>query len=359
MKRKLRWLLLLVPLALFAWAYQAASWRPKLIGTQPIFSGGGQRPLPYGPGAWLLISPDGKRLVSSGVDLKSSFVMGWDIAARKARWRTNADFSISGMGALAFSPDSRTLAVSVDEGSFGRSNFVIDFVETATGKRRRFMRISWQTRLQDAAFLSDRALVVSTSEGVSIVDTQTGVIKRHWKLKLPAPPNQQLFAPGEIRISADGTTILASSERTSNTVVALYDSVTGGQRGKWFCPGISRHPRLSPDGTLWAMETGRLDMMQSQTLKSGAFVDVYDSRTGKKLWSRIVAGDGASAWAWRADSKRIMAVWNEVQNLDARTGRVIGQIAVNDNVQNLGLDPNGDYFYTLDTQGKIWRWRLR
>ena len=352
MKLNRRWLLVILPLSLFAWAWQAASWRPKLVGAHPVNSGIGLKQIALGggySGRRLLVSPDGEHLASIGVDSKSSFVMLWNIAARKAEWRTDGSFSIGGINAFAFSPDGRTLAVSVDEGAFGRSNLVIYLVETATGKRRHLMKISPQTKLQDAAFLSDRELVIATSQDVSIVDAKTGVVKRQWRLKLPAPPNQQLFAFGKIRVSADGRTVLASSERTSKTVVAIYDSVTGGRRGKWFCPGISRLPRLSPNGTLWAMEQENSNLL-----------DVYDARTGQKLWGPFARGNETNSWVWSADSQRILTTpGNLVAVIDARSGRDLGQLPGRANFQAMALSTDGNYFYSLDDNGKIWRWRAR
>ena len=279
---------------------------------------------------------------------RSSLAM-WSLSERQLLWKQSQTGKT--IYPLAFSPDGRTLAVSVDEstGGFRRPNFAIDFVDTATGKRRHFMEIPSKTRLQDAAFLSDRELVVATSEDVSIVDTQAGAVRRRWRLKLPAPPNQQSFAPGEIRISADGTTVLASSERTSNTVVAIYDARTGKQRGKWFCPGISRSPRLSPDGTLWAMNPQFADVP-----------DFYDAQTGKKLWSPSFIVSARSPWNWSADGRQVVvSLGSNVNLLDARTGGHLKQVGTNSLSQDLTLSPDGDYFYTLDDKGKIWRWRAR
>ena len=348
MKLKLRWLLLLFPLALLAWAYHAASWRPKLVGAQPIFGGKGLKLMQYGPGARLLIAPDGEHLASSGLDNKSSFVMGWNIAARKAQWRVDEGFYNVGMGALAYSPDGRTLAVSVDEGVFGRPNFVIDLVETATGKRRRLMKISWQTILQDAAFLSNRELVISTFEGALVVDVQTGVTIRQWKFKLPVSQIKSRFSSSpQIQISADGTAIIALSNGDTQTAIAVYDAQTGQRRGVWTYHSVFRNPRLSPDGKFWVVDKGN-----DRT-------DIYDARTGAFLWSNL-AGGADFPCTWSADSSHILSSQGDATyKYDARDGHQLGQLPGAPFVRALALDSKGDYFYTLDDKGKIWRWRAR
>ena len=172
MKRKARYLLLIVPLALFWWAFNAASWRPKLIGVQPTPPANGMIPRRLMRWKQLLISPDGKWLASGGEDGKAIFVMLWDVTARRQIWRTKPIVGVD-VNPLAFSPDSRTLVIRSDGSPHTPPDSTVDLLDIATGKKRSLLRFA-RTELQDAAFLSDRELVVATSQGAIIADARTG-----------------------------------------------------------------------------------------------------------------------------------------------------------------------------------------
>lgn len=297
-------------------------------------------------GPKLLISPDGKYLVSLAELRAKSVLTMWAPQSRTRLWQhqENAKHQYP----LAFAPDVQTLAVATDESVFGRSSIAIYIVETATGKRRHLVKTLWQSDVQSAAFLSAHELVVATSRGAVVADTQTGKAIRQWNFKLPMLASDELPPPPQSYVSADGATVLALTNGAVETAVAIYDANTAKQRATWTFKGVFRNPKLSPDGTLWAMQPNNVGLF-----------DVYDAVTGKKL--RQFAGDNTSQlWSWSADSQRILSSPGAFMALsDARTGRDLGQVTGTRNAQALALDPRGDYFYTLDDKGKVWLWRMR
>ena len=353
MKSKRRWLLLIFPLTLFAWAYQAASWRPKLVGVSSNLAQGSSG---FGPRQLeLLVSPNGTQLASYGRNsYQGSFGM-WAPQSRRQLWQQKTEHEIQ--IPLAFSPDGQILIAASYRIVEGRPLPAdIYRVEATTGKRLNLLKtlIQYgfsQHDLKSAAFLSNQELVMSSDEGAVVVDSQTGKMIRGWKFDFPVLPNTSLPRYNQSHISDDGTTVIALANGIYDTAIVIYDAQTGKQRAVWTYNEVFRNPRLSPDATLWAM--------QSQVHDSGDLVDVYDSKTGQKLWGPFAVSNYGNAWAWSADSKRIVTVVGGIQNLDARTGRNLGQVSTSGGIQSLALDPRGDYFYTLDKQGKIWRWRLR
>ena len=351
MKSKRRWPLLVLPLALFVWAYQAASWRPKLVGVQPSFVGNGLKLISLtmmGRGQnSLLISPDGKRLISRGQSNKEVFIIAWDMQSRQKLWQQDEN---SLAFPLAFSPDGRQLAVAADKSVFGRPGLTLHLADAATGKQSgpQILPAHYLGGLQSAAFLSNRQLVVATSRGASVVDTQTGKAIRQCQFEWPALQNTKRPLADSSHVAADGSTVIALANGTSDAAIAIYDVKTGKRRGDWIYKGVFRNPRLSPDGTLWAMQPENVSLF-----------DVYDAKTGKKL--RQFVGDNTNQlWTWSADSQRILSSPGAFMAIsDARTGRDLGQLPGTRDTQALAPEPRGDYFYTLDNTGKIWRWRLR
>ena len=369
MKSKRRWLLLIFPLALFIWAYQAASWRPKLIGVQPTFAGNELKPIPPGllqgtgasAGFRLLVSPDAKLLASSGSDNQSNFVMLWDTVSRQRKWQIKRDFN-AWLNPLAFSPDSRTLSLSE---SFINSNEFLDkiiLLDVSTGKRRRDISYGFAGTLQSAAFLSNRQLVISTSRGAIVVDIQTGKAIRQWKFEIPELRASETYHSPRSTVSADGTTVTvvnanypADGDNSANTIGLVYDARTGQLHHKWITNNsYARNLVLSPDGKLWAIHNS----------ENCCLIGVYDNITGQQAWRRnIETGASNQSWAWSADSKSIFSIlsspsWGTlVTNKD--NGREPIRLPGPSDTQALALAPDGDYFYTLDNTGKIWRWRAR
>ena len=351
MKRKVRWLLLLIPLALFAWAYQAASWRPKLVGAQK-----GATPVDVMTQGQLLLSPDGKRLVSFALWRlnKVNSVPGrgltvWDLSTHRATHRMvwqQKSVAVGWMKPLGFSPDSRLLAVISDWDAFGRPNRVVDILNASSGELQRRIVSVDDREIQSTAFLSNRALVTSTSQGAAVVDVQTGETVRQWKFRAVAfGSGPRVYAP-QSAVSADGKTILALANGRD---VSLYDCATGHKKRAWKLDGVHRNPRLSPDGKLWIAQRAKDDL-----------ADIYDVQTGKKLWGPFVADNAAFPWIWSADGQQILTSFDtRMALIDARTGHDLRRLNGNDKTQALALAPNNDYFYTLDNQGVIWRWRAR
>ena len=354
MKSKRRWLLLIVPLALFAWAYQAASWRPKLVGVQPPNSTIVQRQLVPGgafSGSQISISSDGRNLASLAVGKFPDDLTMFSLVTRQKLWHRAQQGE--GIGPPVFSPDGRTFAVAIERTSFvaPRDTFNLLLLDTTTGKQRGPQILSSRDieLMQCAAFLSPRELVISAYQSATVADTQTGhAIRKIGFDSATFYEDPKMLLSAQSHVSADGKTVLALANGKSDTRVFIYDTQTGKLRGKWKYPGVFRNPRLSPDGTLWAMQPENVGLF-----------DVYDAKIGKKLHQ--FAGDNTNQlWTWSADSQRILSSPGAFMAIsDARTGRDLGQLPGTRDTQALVLDPRGDYFYTLDGAGKIWRWRLR
>ena len=345
MKPRLRWLTLLVPIALFAWAYQATLWRPKLVVTLP----------PPGPNFFdddssLLVSPNGERVAWAVSEyVKTGRAAGvYDVAAERMVWQkslTEGDW----MMPLAFSPDSRLMAASLHQYNSKRSAHLLIVVDLATGKTRTLQsfRETSPSSLQSAVFSSPRELIISTDRGVMNIDTTTARVTRQWKFALlKAGLGSNVF---ESRVSADATTALSLSVTNLKNAVTLYDLKSGEPRATWKYQNNPSDPLLSPDGKLWVM-------WEQKASQPAALPSIYDARTGKKLWNP----PAGTLWIWSADGQRILLATNgSLSIVDARTGREIERHPGGKTSKGMALSPSGDHVYTLEDNGKLWRWRLR
>ena len=352
MKPKLRWLLLIVPLALFVWAYQAAAWRPKLVGVQPASTAPAARVMLSNIFSYptLFISPDGRSLASTGGS-RQNYLMMWSVEARQRLWQhTDAK---KFRYALAFSPDSQLLAVALASKVGVNTKLDVALVETATGQLRRLPANPQFRQMRSAAFASSRELVFATAAAAFVVDTRTGKVIRQWKFKWPADLIEARSQSPQSQVSADGSTVLALNNGKNETRILIYDVKTGAIRGSWRYNGLYRNPSLAPDGELWVM---------TRPDKQSFIGDVYDARSGQKLWGPLIANATGLPWTWSADGQKILfqtTLRQSVAVADARTMGHMKKLAASANNQALALAPNGDAFYSLDDEGKIWRWRAR
>ena len=274
--------------------------------------------------------------------------MVWDAKARKLLWQKLEVGRIQ--TPLAWTPDGKTLATADVKNVFGGPSFAVSLVDVATGAERRAIKISTRSNLDSAAFLSNRELVVSTSQYVTVADIQSGqTVRRFGFDSVTFQEDPKRLSSAQSQVSADGTTVIALANDPSDTRIFIYDTRTGKERGHWIYPGIFRNPRLSPDGKLWAM--GR-----DQTNLS----NIYDAPNGQQLGVSFIGDADNSPWAWSADSRNIAAPYfDKISLFDARTKRELARVAISRDYRVLALSPDGDYFYTLDDTGKIWRWRAR
>ena len=346
MKSKRRWILLIFPLALFVWAWQAASWRPKLVGIMPTqqMNGFGMLPSTFS-GPKLLISPDGKHLASVAA-LRTGYVLTmWAPASRQRLWQHE---NFTRQFPFAFSPDGRTLAVAEGSPNFAGTKITLNLVNTATGKSRVLRQKFWQTDLQSAAFLSNRALVAATSRGAIVVDTQTGKTIRQWNFDWPTFHATKNIRSQQSHVSADGTHVIALVTGTYNTALNLYNVKTGEHHEVWV-PYLYCNPRLSPKGRFFALQ-----------YVNAVACDVFDSQTSFTLWKNVLGNQTDFPWSWSANGDHIMTLdaAPAINYTDARPAPDIQSVPAKANTESLAFDPSGDFLYTLDA-GKIWRWRLR
>ena len=250
------------------------------------------------------------------------------------------------MKPLAFSPDSRLLAVISDADAFGRPNRVIDILDAANGKLKRRIVSLDDREIQSAAFASNSALAVATSLGAAVIDVKTGEPIRRWRFRAVAfVGGPRVYSP-QSAISADGKTILALANGRD---VTLYDATTGQKTRIFTLDKARRDPRLSPDGTLWALSLPDIN-----------YPSFYDARTGKKLVENLAYGEASRFQFWGAGSSRIVSPTpGKLAILDGRSAARVREVPGNLNAQTIALDPRGGFYYTLDKTGVIWRWRLR
>ena len=342
MKPKLRWLLLLIPLALFAWAYGAASWRPKMVGVQPNVSSGSSSWYPL-----LIVSPDGERMASYTLANGRSLAL-WDVASRKMLWQHSNPMT-GWLKPLAFSPDSRVLAVVSETGTFGGEPSGIDLLDADSGQRRRRMVATGNLDLQSVGFLSPRELVIASHRGASVVETQTGKTVRQWSFDVPVPTRKQYPTLPQSHVSADGKTVVVLAKGKGDSSLTLYDARSGAKRRAWKIRSVYRRPRLSPDGSLCVLQRQNRDT-----------AEVYDCANGQQLWGPFASDSIDLSWSWSADGRQITSFADpSLMAFDARTGRKVANRSIAGSLQTYAADPRGNYFCILDDQGIIWRWRLR
>ena len=359
MNPKFRWLLLLVPLALFAWAYQAASWRPKVVLTFPA------------PGAYqlgadrspILISPDGRALIydliSSPMNQGTTLTFTRMLTVYDIEGRGTSSQQISyvdrGVVRPVFSPDGGILAVPVErESKWDNEEIQLIFLKADDPNEGEVGNFSlpdrgWsagQANIQGLAFSGPHELTITTRQGVVVMDIKTGKLIRSWNFQEVKTPvsKTSFFCSG---ISNDASTILTLTDRPKDAVVQVYEAKTGVMRRSWTIQGdYSGTLSLSPDGSI--------ALIYERSDEQNFF---YDTRTGQKLW-------GPLSWeymrrSWSADSRRLITSSdNDTKIFDARTGREI-RTMFDRSIQGAVETPDGKALYSLDLVGKLRRQRLR
>jgi WD40 repeat protein len=183
----------------------------------------------------LAFAPDGKALAVAFSDRERQFVRVLDVAAGRQLWVLQRKANVLRYTAVvAFSPDSRTLAVS--------NGYEIGLFDTANGKERHRFQSTYPG-VRCLVFSRDgRTLAVSGDKGwIELWDVP------RWELRLVFPHARWGFkGVSSLAISPDGKTLASAG---LNEAVKLWDTVSGQLRAT-----LRRHDarivglEFSPDG---------------------------------------------------------------------------------------------------------------
>jgi RNA polymerase sigma factor (sigma-70 family) len=190
----------------------------------------------------LAFTPDGKQLLSHGVD----GVRIWDVATRREMRTITAD-SDARISYASLSPDGRWVATcEIPRGGLPLRQGPFRIWERASGKLVRELGKGYWTMLQftpDGRFLAGVAAAPNPDPGiVELWDLKTGSQLRSWK-----PHEGPIWTIGFIR---DGKTLMSAG---MDKTVRFWDVATGRKAGE--ITGLVSRPgslALAPDGKVLA-----------------------------------------------------------------------------------------------------------
>jgi WD40 repeat protein len=214
---------------------------------------------------------------------------------------------------LSFSPDTRTLASGDSVGE-------VKLWDLSTGRLRRKWTLSVESPPPtepvtydsiSAAFSRDGKLVVSTAPGlVRLWDTQTGELK--WSREeegISVFPF--VFSPdGKTLAGRDNWRVILADARTGQTIRTLKTNLENVTAGPVYAPG----------GRTFAVGSSASGLGRDY----GA-LDVWDTQTGKSLWSTQVPELGSTDIRWVAfspDGRKLAAGGQATGVWSAQTGKL-------------------------------------
>jgi WD40 repeat protein len=217
---------------------------------------------------------------------------------------------------LSFSPDTRTLASGDSVGE-------VKLWDLSTGRLRRTWTLSVVSPPPtepvtydsiSAAFSPDGKLVVSTAPGlVRLWDTQTGELK--WSREEGSSVFSFVFSPdGKTLAGRDNWHVILADARTGQTIRKLKTDLEN----------ITAGPVYSPGGRTFAAGSSAAGLGRDY----GA-VDVWDTQTGKSLWSTQVPELGSTDIDWVAfspDGRKLAAGSQATGIWNAQTGKLIWRL---------------------------------
>jgi WD40 repeat protein len=211
-------------------------------------AGRGDEPAVRGVRA-LAFSPDGTRVAAAtGEPKETSTVTVWDVAARTTLWTHREK---TGIPAVDFSPDGRTLAIAVYDN-------VAKLLDVDGGKEKATLRHPKEVRA--VSFSPDgRRLATACWDGaLRVWDVASGTEKVTCQGNRDRIFGVQFSPDGKLLVSAGG-----------DDGVKLWDAATGAEKRAWTSQGVYvRCARFSPDGRwvlsgawdgtvrVWNVETG-------------------------------------------------------------------------------------------------------
>jgi WD40 repeat protein len=303
---------------------------------------------------YLAFSPDGKVLAVADWDC---VIRLWDVAADKLLLGYTAhqnQFLRDGLGALAFSPDGKTIA------STSAWEPAVHLWEVATGKTvRRFE--GHQGPAGCVAFSPDGKRLVSggADRTFRLWDVSTGKeLHRISTKELSLLPCMGTFSPDGKLLALTGIMTLSGNERARNGTVILWDTTTGKELRRLVSRFHSAYPAVFlPDGkTLitgdwgsplqthwWDVATGKelrcFEVGECKAISAdgkllatsdpgSGTLHLRDAATGKEQ-SRLQGGHGHLGHViFSPDGKRVASARSDrmVRLWDVETGKEIRQV---------------------------------
>lgn len=297
---------------------------------------------------WVRFSPDGGRLYAGGAGPTVVFDLATGDRIR----------SFDGAGALALSPDGKTLAVAT-----GRAG--VRLLDTTTGTTTAELS-GHEAAVTGAAFSHDGSLIatVSNDQTAIVWDATTGEAVQHLQAHVGSVhtvefgQDRQLYTAG-----ADGTTIVWDLDRTRGLARQLIapgraqspdegipllspDATSVLLQGKprLLDVGTGHTTKLPTDGDSLSWAAYRPDGRQVATVSFDGAVQVWDVETGE----RVAEAPGGSSENWGAiaytpDGAHIVVAERNgvVRELDARTLEPTGR-ALDLDITPVGLRTTHD-----------------
>ncbi len=285
-----------------------------------------------GVGSLAIFSPDGETIVTGGEQGK---VLLWDAHTRQKTGEFQVHRNVAGAwpSRLAFSPDGRTLAVTVTVTGYGTSDSAKSSVQLwDVREKRRTATLKGHTGwIQSLAFSPDSGTLAT---GASDATIRLWDVRRHRSLDTLTGPSGTVFT---LAFSPDGRTLASAGQ---NQTVWLWDAqarvaltVLNGHTGSVntlaFSPDGATLASGSADATvrLWDMRAGR----PHATIGRPAGTE---PRT-------VVSEPGA---AYRPDGK-MLAVGDDyggVRLYGTRARHMLGRLTgVGGSVSSVGCSPDG------------------
>jgi WD40 repeat protein len=260
-------------------------------------------------------SPDGKTLVSGGIDNTIRF---WDLATGKERASVKkvAEY---GVDSVAFSPDGKTLAVGI--GGSG-----VKIYDVRSRKPRIFRDEVWQYATPRVVFSPDGKVLASGGpciREIRLWNVATGkntiTLKGHDEYGLDA----LAFRP-------DGKTIASVGH---DGALNVWDVATGKNKARRKLAKWIADAAISPDGKTVATRICIVETIKGMDEVTDNSVKVWDTATGKALATLPVHNDieTGCCMAFSPDGKRLVTVAEDkaIKLWDVTNGKALATLQGN------------------------------
>lgn len=333
MKIKANWRFRALGLSLAAmigvafWMRALASWRPQKVAIVAPASAHA-----------LQISPDGRFLMAG-------FREFHDLEGEK-----RVPSVPTGEGFYGFSP----------EGTY----FSTDYLFGQAARRIKILRRAIQTgevawSALDSPLKGDGYTLTITQSG----DEEQVLVRSQGQLRAFDAHNGTLEWRRAGRRLEGGTFVKNGRFLWANNTAGCFLSETTTGRILWrkFALNSGDSSGISPDESLvWMVSAFALGKHFDTVAR------FYDLKSGKLLWKRRLAGfapaDIHAPLTFSSDGRHVAFMnWTGVEWFDAQTGKRMGsRRGPGHNVaEAMAFSHDGDFLYTCDKNGQIWKWRLK